>query len=157
MVTRTLLNVTFIHTSSVLLQLLTSSPWLGRGGVWCLFRTHAIFQMSGDFIPIDILAGFLFQSSKILDFWKSNQFLLKSSPIHWLRQVSISGAICPFPFELISQAAALQCIVAHRCFCDKIYSESSYTWWQESWVTILYTMAQKFVNCPAGRASVHVS
>jgi hypothetical protein len=62
--------------------------------------------LSGDFIPIEVLSGVLFQSSKILDFRKSNQFLLKSSPIHGLRDVSISGAICPSPVQLISFAAS---------------------------------------------------
>jgi hypothetical protein len=67
---------------------------------------------SGDFIAINVLSEFLFQSSKILDFRKSNQFLLKSSAFHGLRRVSISGAICLFPVQLISHAAASQSFVA---------------------------------------------
>ena len=100
---------------------------------------------SGDLIPIDILSEF--QSNKILDFRKSSQFLLKSSAIRGLKRVSISGAICLFPVQLISHAVASQSIVACRSVCDKIYSEPSYTRCQECRVTVLYSMTQKFVNC----------
>jgi len=108
--------------------------------------------LSGDFIPIEVLSGFLLRSGTILDFRKSSQFLLKSSPIHGLRQ----GSISPFSVGFISHAAASQSTVACRSVCDTFYGEPSYTWRQESWVTILDSMTQKSVNCQARCASVHV-